>query len=113
MTSVLEEEQKEAVLAARRSIVTVEEVVDELRAWPNACILPSWAISAVCCVPGGAQPSYALGYYERNNSFYQAWDGIAHTREGFQTWLAQHVLATAGFTEFTRVLRESQHRDQP
>jgi glutaconate CoA-transferase subunit A len=59
----------------------VEEIVDDLAAWPNACILPSWTISAVCCVPGGAFPSYAHGYYERDNRFYQAWDAIARDRD--------------------------------
>src|SRR6476660_5224022 len=57
--------QKEAVLAAQRSLVTVEEVVDDLQAAPNACILPHWVVSALCLVPGGARPSYAAGYYAR------------------------------------------------
>jgi glutaconate CoA-transferase subunit A len=99
--------QKEAVLAARRSIVTVEETVDELHAWPNACILPSWTVSAVCCVPGGAHRSYALGYYERDNRFYQAWDEIARTREGFGRWLKRHVFDTEDFEDYQRVFRES------
>lgn len=99
--------QKEAALAARHTIVTVEEIVDELDAWPNAALLPSWAVSAVCDVPGGAHPSYAQGYYERDNRFYQAWDTIAREREGFQSWLRRHVLETADFAEFSRVLRES------
>src|SRR5205085_3076681 len=59
--------QKEAVLAAKRAIVTVEEIVDELNAPPNACVLPSWTLAAVCHVPGGARPSYAHGYYDRDN----------------------------------------------
>ena len=68
--------QKEAVLAARRSIVTVEEIVDELEPRPNAVVLPSWVVVAVCLVPGGAHPSFAMGYSERDNGFYQAWDEI-------------------------------------
>jgi glutaconate CoA-transferase subunit A len=99
--------QKETVLSARQAIVTVEEIVDDLGAWPNACILPSWVVSAVCCVPGGAHPSYTQGYYDRDNRFYQAWDAISRTREGFQAWLARHVLDTADFAEFRRVLGES------
>ena len=99
--------QKEAVMAAKRSIVTVEEIVDDLQAWPNACILPSWVVSAVSCVPGGAHPSYAHGYYERDNRFYQAWDGIARTREAFQDWLKRLVLDTEDFQEFQRVLAET------
>src|SRR2546428_597362 len=73
--------QKEAVLGARRAIVTVEEIVDDLEAWPNACVLPSWVISAVCHVPGGAHPSYAEGYSERDNRFYLDWDRISRSRE--------------------------------
>ncbi len=99
--------QKEAVLSAKRSIVTVEEIVDDLNAWPNACILPSWTVSAVCCVPGGAHPSYAHGYYERDNRFYQTWDGISRAREDFQVWIKRHVLDTEDFEGFKRVLGES------
>jgi glutaconate CoA-transferase, subunit A len=102
--------QKEAVLAAKRAIVTVEEIVDDLKAWPNACILPGWTISAVCCVPGGAFPSYAHGYYERDNRFYQAWDGIARNRETFQSWIKTHVLETSDFAEFRKALGESVER---
>ncbi len=86
--------QKEIALAARRVIVTVEEVVDELDAPPNACILPSWVVTAVCLVPGGATPSYAHGYYERDNGFYKSWDAIARSRETFREWMKQHVLQT-------------------
>jgi len=100
--------QKEAVLAAQRAIVTVEEIVDDLEAWPNACILPSWVVSAVCLVPGGASPSYAQGYYARDNRFYLAWDDISRDRERFQAWIQRHILATANFEEFQRVLEESQ-----
>lgn len=83
--------QKEVVLAAKRSIVTVEEIVDDLGASVNACVLPSWAITAIAEVPKGASPSYALGYYDRDNAFYKEWDGIARDRETFQTWLKDNV----------------------
>lgn len=99
--------QKEAALAAKRVIVTVEELVSDLAAWPNACILPSWAVTAVCLVPRGATPSYALGYYERDNVFYQAWDRIARERDRFKAWLERHVLSTEDFKEFQRVYAES------
>jgi glutaconate CoA-transferase subunit A len=99
--------QKEAVLSAQRSIVTVEEVVDDLHPWPNAVLLPTWAISAVSVVPRGAHPSYAQGYYDRDNRFYQAWDAISRTREGFESWLRRHVRETADFAEYSRVLDES------
>lgn len=92
--------QKEAALAARRCIVTVEEVVDELAAPPNACVLPTWALSAVCHVPGGAWPSYAHGYYDRDNRFYQDWDAIARDRERFAAWLDTFIHGTADCEEF-------------
>ena len=99
--------QKEAVLAAKRSIVTVEEVVEDLEAPPNACVLPSWALSAICHVPGGAYPSYAQGYSERDNRFYKAWDPIARSRDDFRAWMQRHVLDTDDFAGFRRVLAES------
>ena len=76
--------QKEAVLAARRSVVTVEEVVDDLGSTgTNVAVLPSWTVGAIVVVPGGARPSYAHGYYARDNAFYTAWDEIARDRERF------------------------------
>ncbi len=85
--------QKEAVLAAKASIVTVEEVVDEFGPRnANAIILPHWTVDAVVHVPGGAYPSYAHGYYKRANSFYIGWDAISREREGFAAWMKQHVI---------------------
>jgi glutaconate CoA-transferase subunit A len=84
--------QKETVLASRRSIVTVEEVVDELAPVPGAIVLPAWTVGAVCVVPGGARPSYAHGYYDRDNDFYRAWDGISRDRDAFRAWMDEHVL---------------------
>jgi glutaconate CoA-transferase subunit A len=94
--------QKEAVLAAGRAIVTVEEIVDKLNAPPNAVILPGWVLTAVCEVPGGAFPSYTHGYYSRNNAFYKQWDGISKERETFLAWIDQHILGTSDFDEFKR-----------
>ena len=86
--------QKEAVLAARKSLVTVEEIVDALpRTSPNAVVLPSWTVTAIAVAPGGAKPSYAHGYYARDNAFYVAWDAISRDREAFQAWIAEHVLS--------------------
>jgi glutaconate CoA-transferase subunit A len=79
--------QKEAVLAASRALVTVEEVVDVLEPVPGAVVLPSWVVEAVAVAPGGAAPSYAHGYYERDNAAYRAWDAISRDREAFGTWL--------------------------
>jgi Acyl CoA:acetate/3-ketoacid CoA transferase, alpha subunit len=88
--------QKEAVLAARHTIVTVEEIVDELDPRPGAVFLPSWVVTAVAHVPGGAHPSYAAGYYDRDNDYYQTWDAISRSRESFGRWLQQQVFDTAG-----------------
>jgi glutaconate CoA-transferase subunit A len=85
--------QKEAVLGAKRAIVTVEEIVDDLGSVsPNACILPSWTVSAVVAVPGGAHPSYAHGYYKRDNAYYKAWEDIGRDRDVFLKWMDEHVM---------------------
>jgi glutaconate CoA-transferase, subunit A len=84
--------QKEAVLASTRSIVTVEEIVDDLEPRPGAIVLPGWVIDAVVAVPGGAHPSYAHGYYERDNDFYVAWNEISRDRDTFSAWIREHVL---------------------
>ncbi len=81
--------QKEAVLAAGRSLVTVEEIVDELDPRPDHVVLPTWTVDYVAEVPGGAKPSYALGYYDRDNDAYRAWDEIARDRERFAAWLEE------------------------
>jgi glutaconate CoA-transferase, subunit A len=99
--------QKEAVLAAKRSLVTVEEVVDRLEAPPNSVVLPSWVVDAVCLVKGGAFPSYAQGYYPRNNAFYKKWDGISRERETFQKWLERHIMGTRDFSGFKQSLEET------
>ena len=83
------------------------QIVDDLEPWPNACILPNWTLAAVCCVPGGAFPSYAHGYYQRDNRFYQAWDAIARERHTFEQWIARHVMDTADFEDFRRIVEET------
>jgi glutaconate CoA-transferase, subunit A len=88
--------QKEAVLAARRSVATVEEIVDVLTPQPGAIVLPAWVISYVALVPGGAHPSYALGYSDRDNAFYLEWDAISQDRERFCAWLDEHVYNGSG-----------------
>ncbi|MEC7495854.1 MAG: CoA-transferase [Pseudomonadota bacterium] len=85
--------QKEAVLAARSAVVTVEEVVDGFDSHPNALVLPHWTVDAVIHVPGGAHPSYAHGYYPRDNAAYIEWDGIAADRDVFLAWMEENVLA--------------------
>lgn len=86
--------QKEAVLAAKRSIVTVEEIVEDFGDIAhNACVLPRWTVTAIAQVRGGAFPSYAQGYYKRHNGFYKAWDAIARERDVFRAWMEANVLA--------------------
>jgi glutaconate CoA-transferase subunit A len=97
--------QKEAALAAKRAIVTVEEVVEDFGPRsPNAAILPAWTISAIANVPGGAFPSYAHGYYKRANAFYKAWDAIARDRETFRKWMDENVMrkAPGDFAQYAR-----------
>jgi glutaconate CoA-transferase, subunit A len=99
--------QKEAVLAAKHSIVTVEEIVDSLEAPSNAVVLPSWVVSAVAPVPGGAHPSYSQGYYKRDNRFYKLWDDISRERDTFTAWMERHVLGTKDFAEYRRSLESA------
>ncbi|HZO96700.1 MAG TPA: CoA-transferase [Gaiellaceae bacterium] len=87
--------QREVVLASRRSLVTVEEVVDELEPVPGAAVIPGWAVTAVAEAPRGAHPSYAHGYYDRDNAFYAEWDAIASDRDRFAAWMEANVLAVA------------------
>ena len=85
--------QKEAVLAAKRAVVTVEEIVEDFRGLhPNLTVLPHWTIHAIALVPGGAHPSYAHGYYVRDNAAYLAWDEVAADRERFRAWMQANVL---------------------
>ena len=71
----------------------IEEIVDDFGPRNlNATILPAWTLSAVCVVPGGAHPSYAQGYYKRDNAFYIAWDKVARERDTFLAWMKANVL---------------------
>jgi glutaconate CoA-transferase subunit A len=98
--------QKEAVLAARRSLVTVEERVDRLD--PRCTVvLPSWVVTAVSVISQGAHPSYAMGYSERDNSFYAAWDAISRDRTTFTEWMRDHVLRTGSFAEHLALLESA------
>jgi glutaconate CoA-transferase subunit A len=98
--------QKEAVLAARRSIVTVEEIVEDFGSRSaNAVILPSWTVGAIAQVPGGAHPSYAHGYYKRDNAYYRAWDAISRERDSFLAWIKANVLAQGPEVFATHVQR--------
>jgi glutaconate CoA-transferase subunit A len=85
--------QKETVLAAGRSLVTVERIVDELEPRPGSVVIPAWVIDAVAEAPGGSRPSYSHGITERDNGFYRFWDKVSRDREAFTSWMEEHVLS--------------------
>jgi glutaconate CoA-transferase subunit A len=89
--------QKEAVLAARRALVTVERIVDELVLRPGGVVIPGWTISAVAEAPGGSLPSYSLGFTKRDSDFYREWDQISRDREQFTNWMRANVLKQTGY----------------
>jgi glutaconate CoA-transferase subunit A len=99
--------QREAALAARTLVVTVEEVVDALPPAMNGIVLPHWVVTAIAHCPGGAYPSYAHGHYARDNAFYQRWDAIARTRDGFLDWMRRHVLDTRDHAGFLASLAQA------
>lgn len=102
--------QKEAVLAAKRAVVTVEEVVEDFRGLhPNLTILPHWTIDAIAVVPGGAHPSYTHGYYGRDNAGYLEWDKASADRDQFQDWMRENVIETGPdvFAERVQHLRSA------
>jgi glutaconate CoA-transferase, subunit A len=99
--------QREAALAARALVVTVEEIVEEIPPAMNGIVLPHWVVSAVARCPGGAYPAYAQGCYARDNAFYQRWDAIARERDGFRAWMDRHVLGSRDHAEFLASLREA------
>ena len=94
--------QKEAALSARHVLVTVEEVVEEFEPRPFQIVLPWVAIDAIAVEPEGARPSYADGYYDRDNAFYEAWDPIGRDRDRFAAWMERHVLGVENFSEHLR-----------
>ena len=99
--------QREAGLAARTLIVTVEEIVDALPPAMNGMLLPHFVVGVVSHCPGGAWPSYAQGRYARDNDFYQRWDEIARDRGRFTAWMERHVLGTSDHREFLGSLRQA------
>ena len=99
--------QKEAALAARHVIVTVEEFVDELCAPMNSVVLPYWVLAAVCEVPQGAYPSYAHGCYQRDNAFYLGWDAISRDQERFLAWMQRYVLDAGDFSRTMQLIGQA------
>ncbi len=84
--------QKEAILAAKRSVVTVERIVDKLEPRPGGVVIPGWVIDYVALAAHGSLPSYALGLTQRDNDFYREWDVISRDRDQFLAWMDEHVL---------------------
>lgn len=104
-------EQKEAAFAARRVIVTAEEIVPEsvIRSDPNRTIIPAFIVSAVCHVPRAAHPSYTQGYYDRDNAFYLEWDRISAERETVDRWLEEWVYGVKDRAEYWEKLGAETH----
>jgi glutaconate CoA-transferase subunit A len=98
--------QREAAFAAERVIVVVEELVDEavIRADPNRTVIPGLIVDAVVVEPYGAHPSYAQGYYDRDNSYYVEWDGISRDAAALDAWLDTWVYGLSGRGEYMRRL---------
>jgi glutaconate CoA-transferase subunit A len=94
--------QKEAAFASRRVIVVVEELVEEqaIRADPNRTLIPGLAVDAVVVEPWGAHPSYAQGYYDRDNAFYVAWEKISRDPAALERYLDQFVYGVADRAEY-------------
>ncbi|SFI75107.1 glutaconate CoA-transferase subunit A [Amycolatopsis sacchari] len=100
--------QAEAVFAAHKAVVVVEEIVDDdvVRSDPNRTVIPAHAVDAVVECPRGAHPSFAQGYYDRDNAFYRAWSGISRDRERLREWMAEWVHGTADHAEYVAKLGE-------
>jgi glutaconate CoA-transferase subunit A len=99
--------QKEVAFAADRVIIVVEEIVDEgdaeigvIRSDPNRTIIPGLLVDAVVHEPHGAHPSYAQGYYDRDNQFYLEWDQLSRNETTTQAWLDEWVYGVADRAEY-------------
>jgi glutaconate CoA-transferase subunit A len=94
--------QKEAAFASRRVIVVVEEVVGQsvIRADPNRTVIPGFIVDAVVLEPWGAHPSYAQGYYDRDNDFYVKWEPISRDPAALQRYLQEFVYGVADRAEY-------------
>jgi len=105
-------EQKEAAFAARKVILTAEEIVDEsvIRSDPNRTLIPAMVVDAVCHVPYASHPSYAQGYYDRDNEFYLHWDAVSKSTESAQAWLDEWVYGVANRAEYWAKLGKENRR---
>ena len=94
--------QKEAAFASRHVIVVVEELVDEdlIRGDPNRTLIPGMIVDAVVAEPWGAHPSYAQGFYDRDNEFYVAWENVSRDPAKLRAYLDEYVLGVADRREY-------------
>ena len=104
-------EQKEAAFAAKKVILTAEEIVDEevIRSDPNRTMIPGIVVSAVCHVPFASHPSYSQGYYDRDNEFYLSWDKISESKELTQKYLDDWVFGVKDRATYWKKLGEKTH----
>ena len=104
-------EQKEAAFAAKKVILTAEEIVDEsvIRSDPNRTMIPANIVDAVCHVPFASHPSYSQGYYDRDNEFYLAWDKISESQETVKAYLDEWVYGVKDREEYWEKLGEKTH----
>ena len=105
-------EQKEAAFAAKKVILTAEEIVDEsvIRSDPNRTMIPGIVVSAVCHVPFACHPSYAQGYYDRDNEFYLAWDKVSENSEATKKYLDEWVYGVKDRNAYWEKLGEEVHK---
>ena len=105
-------EQKEAAFAAKKVILTAEEIVDEaiIRSDPNRTMIPGIVVSAVCHVPFACHPSYAQGYYDRDNEFYLAWDKISESTESVKQYLDEWIYGLNNRDKYWAKLGAETHR---
>jgi glutaconate CoA-transferase subunit A len=105
-------EQKESAFAAKRVILTAEEIVDEavIRSDPNRTLLPGFIVGAVCHVPYAAHPSYAQGYYDRDNNFYLGWDKISESAEAVKSYLDEWIYGVKDLAEYWEKLGRPTHK---
>jgi len=98
--------QKEAAFAAERVIVVVEELVDEatIRRDPNRTVIPGLIVDAVVVQPRACHPSYAQGYYDRDNRFYRDWDAVARDPGTLDAWLQEWVYGLGSHDEYVEKL---------
>jgi glutaconate CoA-transferase subunit A len=106
-------EQKEVAFAAKRVILSAEEIVNEavIRSDPNRTLIPGFIVSAVCHVPGAAHPSYAQGYYDRDNDFYMKWDKISENAGTVKAYLDEWVYGVKDRLEYWQKLGAETHEN--